>query len=268
MNSAPPLRTGLDYWTESRRPLVSLAFLLPLLALYEFGVLWVGGGNVDSIRNGADTWMRGWLLQFGLDRPWMLPVLIVIILTAWHVGARHPWRISRETLLGMFAESLLGAILLLVTGQLLSLWCQRLGIPVLALSSTAANAVSYIGAGIYEEVLFRLLLLPVVFLLLRALLIPAKFSAVLAIILTSLVFSMAHYLQPVSGSLTVSLEPMALAAQHVSQRPELWFGFAFRLLAGLVFAGLFLTRGFGVTVGCHALYDLLVGVLMTSPTSG
>ena len=254
-----------DYWTESRRPLVSLAFLLPLLGLYEFGVLWLGGSNTHAVRNGADTWMRGWLLQLGIDRPWILPMLIVVILAGWHVLARHPWQISRETLFGMFAESLLCAILLLVAGQLLSLGCRHIGLPAASFPATAANAVSYIGAGIYEEVLFRLLLLPAVFLLLRGLLLPVGLSALLAIFVTSLVFSMAHYLQPGPASMVASLEPMTQAAQQLSQSPELWFGFGFRLMAGLVFAGLFLTRGFGVTVGCHAFYDLMVGILMTAP---
>lgn len=264
-------RAPLSYWADSRRPLVSLVFLLPLLALYECGVFWLNGDQAGTLRNGADTWMRNWLLQLGFDRPWILPLLIVGILATWHLVVRHPWRVSSETLLGMSAESLLCALLLLVSGQMLSLWFRHLGLsplvgaPPASLSERAVHAVSFIGAGIYEEVLFRLMLLPALFVVLRALLIPTRTSAVLAVLGSSLVFSMAHYLQPASAALTISLEPMTTAAHYVCETPALWFGFGFRLLAGLVFAGLFLMRGFGVTVGCHAFYDLLVGVLMTSP---
>jgi membrane protease YdiL (CAAX protease family) len=64
-------------------------------------------------------------------------------------------------------------------------------------------------------------------------------------LVTSLMFSLAHYVGPTA-------ETMVL------------FTFTFRALAGVFFAALFVTRGFGITVGCHAAYDLLVGVLMKS----
>jgi hypothetical protein len=40
------------------------------------------------------------------------------------------------------------------------------------------------------------------------------------------------------------------------------FSFVFRATAGVFFAGLFVVRGFGITVGSHAAYDLLVGILI------
>ena len=59
-------------------------------------------------------------------------------------------------------------------------------------------------------------------------------------ILTSLVFSAAHY---------------------VGRHGETYdsFSFAFRFIAGAVFAVLFVSRGFGVAAGTHALYDVFVG---------
>ena len=52
------------------------------------------------------------------------------------------------------------------------------------------------------------------------------------------------------------------ALERVADRSSLRFSFVFRAVAGLMFGVLFLRRGFGVTVGAHALYDLLVGVVM------
>jgi membrane protease YdiL (CAAX protease family) len=264
LQTQPPT---VDYWAESRRPLASLVFLLPLLAAYELGVCWFDPEQLALVRNGADSWMRTWLLQAGLSRPWVLPALIIVSLLGWHVVCRYPWRISLETLLGMFSESLLGAILLLVLGQLLSLSFQHLGwMPAemvdAAVPPRMATAVGFLGAGIYEEVLFRLLLLPAAYGGLRALLLPRWSAAGGAIGFTSLLFSLAHYVEPAGASLLPSLSAFGEAAQHVAQSPTSWFGFGFRALAGLTFAGLFLIRGFGITVGCHALYDLLVGVLI------
>ncbi len=265
MATTPP-RT-IDYWAESRRPLPSLIFLLPLLTAYELGVLWFDAAQIAAVRNGADTWMRTWLLQVGGDRPWMLPALIVAVLLTWHLVRKFAWRLSLETLVGMLSESLLGAILLLVMGQVLSLTFQRLGwmpaeVVEAALPSRVASAVGFLGAGIYEEVLFRLLLIPAMFLSLRALLFPRRLAAVGAVVASSLLFSLAHYVEPGGSGVLPSLSAFAAASQHVADTPSAWFGCGFRVLAGLVFAALFLLRGFGITVGCHVLYDLLVGVLI------
>jgi membrane protease YdiL (CAAX protease family) len=52
------------------------------------------------------------------------------------------------------------------------------------------------------------------------------------------------------------------AAHHVGPYGEPFddFVFLFRAVAGLYFAALYQTRGFGVAVGAHACYDVLVGV--------
>src|SRR5207244_1112658 len=70
-----------DYWQQARRPLASLAFILPLLALYEGGVLALGSA---AIRNGVDIWLRRLLDLFGLGHYFLLPVLIVCLLLSWH----------------------------------------------------------------------------------------------------------------------------------------------------------------------------------------
>lgn len=257
-----------DYWVESKRPYASLIFLFPMLLVYEWGARWSDAGQVSEIRNGADTWMKSWLMQVGFGLPWVLPVLVIAILCGWHFVKRYPWRISFETLIGMFSESLLGAIVLLVLGQVLSLSFHHAGwMPLetveMAIPTRMAIAVGFLGAGIYEEVLFRLLLLPAMFLGLRVMLIPRRTAAVVAVLGTSLVFSLAHYVTPSAGETLLSVTTFTQATRQVAATPEAWFGFGFRVLAGIVFAVMFLLRGFGITVGCHALYDMLVGVLMT-----
>jgi len=66
-----------------------------------------------------------------------------------------------------------------------------------------------------------------------------------SILVTSLLFSAAHYLGPAADSFTL-------------------FSFVFRTLAGMFFAVLFVMRGFGITVGAHAGYDLIVGIVLKS----
>jgi len=98
-----PLWRG-PYWQQSRRPLVSLAFILPLLALYEGGVLLLGP---SALRNGADVWLRQLLDQLGLGSYFLLPFLTVAVLMAWHHASRQPWKVSAGVLYGMLLESVL-----------------------------------------------------------------------------------------------------------------------------------------------------------------
>jgi len=64
-----------------------------------------------------------------------------------------------------------------------------------------------------------------------------------AMIVSSLLFSGAHYIGP--------------AADQYSH-----FSFLFRVCAGMYFAGLFFCRGLGIAIGAHTAYDLLVGLLL------
>ena len=235
-----------EYWLDSRRPLAALVFLAPLLLIYEVGVLWLGGPDPGAIRNGADCWIRYGFEQIGLDQAWLPPALIVSGLLLWHRYAGDTWRISGETLVGMLAESLLFAFFLVVIGQMTDFVFQSLGSPTLSVGpSAAARAITFVGAGIYEELLFRLCLLPACFGLFRLTGTSTNWAAVLAVLTTSLTFSMAHYVGPAADEMRL-------------------FSFTFRTLAGAFFATLFCLRGFGITVGCHAAYDLLVGVLLAA----
>lgn len=253
---ALPLQRSDDYWALARQPLHCLLFLIPLLAAYEIGVALAIGDDAASARNGADYWMRSGLHLLGLTHPLLLPVVVVGLLTGWQVVGRFRWKPSAGTLLGMLAESALFGACLVVLGQLQDLGFRthldelaqgpHSAIP-LSQPGTLPRVISYIGAGVYEEVLFRLCLIPVSYGLLRALLISRRPAMLLAVLTTSILFSAAHYVGPAADQLTL-------------------FSFVFRATAGVFFALLFVLRGFGITVGSHAAYDLFVGVLI--PTIG
>jgi hypothetical protein len=241
-----------DYWTQARQPLHSLLFLLPFLAIYEIGVGLLAGPAHESARNGADYWMRCGLHQAGLRHPLLLPAVVVGLLAVWHLVGHFRWKPSAATLMGMLAESLLFGMCLVVLGQLQDLAFRshvdrmahesHSGI-LLSQAATLPTVISYVGAGVYEEVLFRLCLIPIVYGFLRALLVPRRAAVLMAVVATSLLFSAAHYVGPAADTFTM-------------------FSFAFRAMAGVFFAGLFVIRGFGITAGSHAAYDLLVGALI------
>lgn len=238
----PAGKTVRDYWEESRRPLTSLYFVLPLLVFYEAGVLVLGPG---SLRNGADVWLRSLLAWIGFGEYFLLPVLTVLILLGWHHLTGRSWRVSVTVIYGMAAESTLLAIALLMIAHLqLQVLPLEIVEPLFIrehISRSITNRlVCYIGAGIYEELLFRLMLFTAILGLVRIVGGRPAAQMWIAVIASSLLFSAAHYVGRYG-------DPWALDS------------FVFRFIAGAFFAVLFYYRGFGIAAGSHALYDVLVG---------
>ena len=234
----------LKYFTESARPLTSLVFIAPILALYEGGVLLLGP---QAMRNGADVWLRQLLNLVGFGQYFLLPLLTVFMLLAWHHMRHERWRVSGRVVLLMLVEAVAFAVLLTVLGSLQSTYLLEVtgGKTVMdTLLHPVKLAVAFCGAGIYEELLFRLMLMPAIATLAKWAGADIKLSWAIAVVLNSLLFSLAHY-----NFITPEGEPFALAS------------FVFRTLAGLCFSLLFIYRGFGIAAGTHAFYDILVGLL-------
>ena len=121
---------------------------------------------------------------------------------------------------------------------------QQLGVQLEISEGTAGamrQVVTYLGAGIYEEALFRLALYSGMVWLLRRLEAPKLLAVPLAAVASATLFSAAHHLGPYG-------------------QPYDNYLFLFRLAAGLYFAFLYQYRGFGVAVGAHACYNLMVSV--------
>lgn len=244
-----------SYWSLSRAPLESLVFTLPLVLIYECGVLLLGRGTP---RNGADVWLRSILDSLGFDAYFfLLPALTIVGLAAWHHLEHDRWRFSGRVLVGMACESLLLACVLIGLAHLQEgIWPELMpaGVAWASLDTGGFSVspssqlmlqrlVGYCGAGLYEEVLFRLLMLPVLaWGLIRLLGVSRATAAGGAVICSAVLFSAAHYVG-VHGD-TFDL-----------------YSFTFRTVAGVFFGVLFLARGFGISAGTHAVYDVLVGLV-------
>ncbi len=126
--------------------------------------------------------------------------------------------------------------------------------PPLAIQGTKAfgRLVAYLGAGIYEELLFRAMLFPAIAAMLRLVGTPGRTSWIVAIFVSSLAFSAAHY------QLDLMIGNFHLVTSYGDSFE--WTSFLFRLGAGLFFSTLLLARGFGITAGAHAFYDILVSI--------
>jgi hypothetical protein len=234
-----------SYWRATRAPRYSLLFAFPLLAVYELLAFTLSGHAMAGVRNGADVLLKSLFVQFG-GRDGLIAFGALLIGT----GAVLVWRdlkrgsIRPRYFLFMAAESvayalMFGMVVGLLTGILLGgvILAAGVGAPGGDLS-LAAQLVISLGAGIYEELLFRVLLVGALAWLGRVVFgwRPA-WSGVFAAVLGAVIFSAFHYIGPYGDRFEVP-------------------SFTFRTLAGLGFSTLYLTRGLGITAWTHALYDV------------
>src|SRR5207249_11427491 len=95
-----------------------------------------------------------------------------------------------------------------------------------------------LGAGVYEELVFRVFLISALLYLLEKVAGLREHHAVItSILLSSVIFSSFHYLGTYRWQFTLE-------------------SFLYRAIAGLVLSGLYIARGLGITAWTHSLYDI------------
>lgn len=229
----------LGYFVRAELPLHSLVFLLPLIVLYELGsrfVVAASDPHHSEQRIIAFTLMRDFFNLFGATGKYLPALAVVGILFAWHLARGDSWKIDPSTLLGMAAESVLLAIPLICLGIAMVRYVPLAGSEWL--DRVASAVIMSVGAGIYEELVFRLIAFTLLSLILIDVLGVGRTRAyLLMVVISSLLFAGYHYLgdEPFSGRI-----------------------FAFRTLAGAFFSLVFAFRGFGITAGTHTAYDILL----------
>lgn len=236
------------YFELTRSLTYSLLFALPLLLLYELGTLLMSRVDPNALRNGADVLLRSLLAAGGLSGTAAFTGLLVAIAVILVLLERRRKRVPiRFALFGvMAAESLLYAVLFgAVVGTMTSWVLGGMGMrlaagegPIDSLGLPQGIVLS-LGAGVYEELVFRVLLVGGLWALFRSSGLNRRRAGVFAALLAALIFSAFHYIGPYGDQWATA-------------------SFVFRFLAGLAFSVLFLLRGFGITAWTHALYDVLI----------
>jgi hypothetical protein len=239
------------YLVQSREPLTVLCFLLPVLVLYEVLLLVALRATGGLITPDAHRWILTLFEAFELGTVglWLPGVLVAIVLLVWHIVERRPSRCDGSVVGLMWSESIVLSLPLLVLSQAV------LRIPIEATSAggvefaslplSARIAVS-VGAGIYEELLFRLGLIGLLLVVFEDVFgMPRRTAVFVAVALSAIAFMAYHPLRGASGSV-------------VTSRVVFYLG------AGVYFGVLYVVRGFGIAVGAHAVYDILAAVLASN----
>ena len=224
----------VGYFARSTEPLHILVFLSPLILAYEVGsALWLVDPNTGAIHETirAHRLFAQFFGLFGVGGAMLPGVTLVVVMLVWQAISKRPWRVSPRVVGLMAIESAAWTLPLLVLVQMAGL--MALATPAEPARSFGARVTIAIGAGLYEELLFRMVAI-----------------ALLHFLLVDLL----QMKDPIGAWLAVALAAVAFAMYHDDWSTR----FVFLALAGVYFGGLYVTRGFGVVVGAHALYDLIV----------
>ncbi|MBA7653539.1 hypothetical protein ES703_61393 [subsurface metagenome] len=283
-----------SYLERTSRPIYAIVFLLPFIVFYELGTILINTDvlNQSQVRVVAFVWLQNLLeyLGFGSKFAWAAPAFaVMVILISQQLTSRKRWRLAFRDIWPMSVECVLLAVPLIVLSLLLNSSARRQADVNEFVNSTVqsrymlstnerakstvqsapdgktmvycrsavnyglqedtsvdnntlqgrsllADIVTGIGAGIYEEMVFRLILISVLMILFQNTLgFERKSSIVISVLLSAGLFSVHH---------------------HISI-PFDWLEFSFRTVAGVYFAALFVIRGFGITAGTHAFYDII-----------
>ena len=233
----------MSYLLKSKTSFYSFLFTLPLFFLYEINILFLSWDDILVVRNGADFLMRNILESFdiyglyGLGLVFFLGLLVTYI---FFIKEDQKQEVNVNFLFIMLAESMLWSVFLyFLLFKFMVLLMNPVGKIILQQVTLA------IGAGIYEEFLFRVLLIAGLSGILGFVFMWDKtFKNIIAVVLSGGIFSAFHFMGEYGDFFSMEL-------------------FLIRFFAGLILGVLYMYRGFGITAYTHSIYDLIVLIRMT-----
>jgi membrane protease YdiL (CAAX protease family) len=229
------------YFSSTHTLLYSYLISLPLLLLYEV-LIFIAQPNAEQVvRISVDVWIKTLFSYFGQD---VLSItLIFVALIGVVVLYRERDRLSSlkfsyfGTMLleaGMYALVLAVLISSTVSGLVQIVQTS----PVESLSVLQQLALS-LGAGLYEELFFRVILVSALLYIFKRIFAEQYVSFLLAMVVAAAIFSLVHYLGAMGDTFSIG-------------------SFLFRFFFGLALNAIYIWRGFGMAAWTHAIYDVMV----------
>jgi hypothetical protein len=211
---------------------VAIGVLLQVERTPDGSYAWVGNG-VDFLTGTALRLTNGNILAYAAGAVGVTLVLLALILVARRSSDLHPRLfgpvIAESTVYAVFIAGVIGYVV------------DAMGLGVLDSQSLVTQIVSSCGAGLHEELVFRMGLFHCGGYLLDRRMHP-KLAWISVGVLTSALFAFVHYIGPLGDKFSLA-------------------SFAFRFFIGLALAAIYRFRGFAIAAWTHTLYDVLYFVL-------
>ena len=227
-----------NYYKQSRSPFYSFIFILPLFIIYELGISLISSKDLPTIRNGADVLLRKILTSLGIGGIYgMALILLIGVIIAFFInkGKFKELKMRSDYFVFMIFESIIWSIMLFVIlsqGQLL------LGKGTAKL--LMQQIVLSIGSGIFEEFVFRVILVSGLALTVGLFFKKQYILKIsISIIIAAVIFSTFHFIGEYADTPQINL-------------------FILRFVAGIVLGYIYILRGFGIAAYSHSFYNLIV----------
>jgi len=233
------MRLFKNYYKLSKSPIYSIFFILPLIIIYEILLFSFNHSDIIGMRNGADALLRQFFALFNIYGFYLVGFVVLIgLFISYYFQSKHEnfdIFMSRFYLL-MFLESMIYAIILFI-------FVEKIG-DIFLMPTTIAGKRQLIalsmGAGIYEELIFRVVLIKAgIFLLKDIFRFSGWVSNIGTVLFASFIFAVFHYIGIYGDEFNI-------------------VSFSIRFSAGIFLSILFLLRGYGIAVYTHSIYDLVI----------
>jgi len=230
------------YFELSKNDFYSFLIIAPLVILYEFfGYI----NNFNSpliIRNGADIYIKNFFQFFGYYSDIIYTFFLIFFLLFIFIRNKNLFlssSINLVFLFGMIIESCIHSISLLGAMSISSSVLLMAG---QTSYSIFENIYLSIGAGVWEEILFRYTLVSISIIMLSKVFNINFFgNYITAILISSSIFSWYHFMGPFGDSINFDI-------------------FMYRFIAGIILSLIFIFRGIGIAIYTHTIYDLYLVV--------
>ncbi len=226
-----------DYLQKSKSPFYSFVITLPIFLIYELGLFLMRGTEFNYIKNGADVLIENAISTLGFDIFYIsFSLFLIAFFTIAYYRKKNydSFKIYKSYLSLMLFESLIYASLLLFLLGNMGLYLMDVSV-----ENIQFNLILSLGAGIYEELIFRVFLFFILYRLVKFIFKSmGHFSTqFFALFLSSILFSSFHF----------------MGAESFAQD-----AFTIRFIAGILLGFLYINRGFGITAITHSFYDIFV----------
>ena len=232
----------MNYLSSTKSTLNSLLFIFPFIILYEFIAFFKFKNLSYQIRNTADIIIRDFISIFTSDVMLIYSLLLFFIILLYFIlNIKNTVKINFNLshVFFMYIEGFFyGFILILLLN----------GFTVFSYNNTFLSndlILSFyfsLGASIWEEILFRLFCFSSILFFLKKIHISNYTSIISAAIISSLLFSMFHYIGSLADVFTL-------------------YSFLIRFVGGLYLSALYYYRGLGIAMMCHFTYDFILLML-------
>lgn len=236
------MNTVKEYFSNTYTLLYTFLFSLPLFLVYEVLIIFSQPNTDWLVRISVDVWMKQLFTLFGVNA--VSFSLFLVLLIGIFILFRERAKLASlkfKYLPILILESVAYAIIVAYISSLLT------NVLLNFSTSNTISGLTYLqklalslGAGLYEELFFRVLLVSLFILIFNKIFTTKRWvSVTVAVVLSAFLFSAVHYTGTMGDFFTIH-------------------SFLYRFIFGLILSGIYVVRGFGIAAWTHALYDVLV----------